>query len=111
VRTVDGEASAPKDYEAIDEVLEFKGGKNQVEEVKIAIIDDEQWEPDEDFYVELYDLESGERLPGQDTRTRVTIMDDDRPGVLAFETKGNLKHPANENECRIRVVRLHDNDG
>jgi len=84
-----------------------------VGEVSIKIVDDDNWEPDEDFYVELYDPESAakERLPGEDTRTRITIIDDDRPGILAFEAKGQTKHPANERECRLKVIRLHDSDG
>ena len=89
VRTVDAEATSPKDYIAIDQVIEFKSGrfaKNEAE-VSVKIIDDEQWEPDEDFFVELYDINTGKRLIGEDTRTRVTIMDDDRPGMLAFAEK------------------------
>ena len=89
VRTVDAEATSPKDYIAIDQVIEFKSGrfaKNEAE-VSVKIIDDEQWEPDEDFFVELYDINTGKRLLGEDTRTRVTIMDDDRPGMLAFAEK------------------------
>ena len=37
------------------------------EVVSIKICDDEAWEPDEDFYVELYDEQTGERLEGEDT--------------------------------------------
>ena len=55
--------------------------------MKIDIIDDEGWEPDEDFFVELYDKTSGNRLLGEDTRTRVTILDDDKPGMLVFAEK------------------------
>ena len=54
------------------------------------IIDDDGWEPDEDFYVELYDARTGNRLIGEDTRTRVTILDDDKPGTLVFEEKKTL---------------------
>jgi len=31
-----------------------------------------------------YDEETGERLLGSDTTTRVTIIDDDKPGQIAF---------------------------
>jgi len=111
IRTVDAEATAPKDYQAVDEVLEFKEGKANYKDVKVLIVDDENWEPDEDFFVELYDVDTLKRLNGDDTRTRVTIIDDDRPGVLAFEQQGRVRHPGNQPECRIRVVRLHANDG
>lgn len=48
--------------------------------MKIEIIDDDSWEPDEDFYVQLYDPDTSEELEGQDTKTRITIIDDDKPG-------------------------------
>lgn len=83
VRTVDGEAIAGDDYDGVDTVLNFQ--KKGEQTVKIGIKDDENWEPDEDFYVELYDPETKNKLEGEDCRTRVTIIDDDRPGVLQFE--------------------------
>ena len=113
VRTVDAEATSPKDYIAIDQVIDFDGGRlgKKEAEVQIKIIDDENWEPDEDFFVELYDIETGVRLPGEDTRTRITIMDDDRPGMLAFAEKKQLRHPADQNECRVVIKRTHGADG
>ena len=96
VRTVDAEATSPKDYIAIDQVIDFEGGRfgKKEAEVQIKIIDDENWEPDEDFFVELYDIATGQKLNGEDTRSRITIMDDDRPGMLAFAEKKNVKAPA-----------------
>jgi len=111
VRTKDAEASAPQDYGAIDEVLEFKEGKASHRDVKICIVDDENWEPDEDFHVELYDVDTGVRLNGADTRTTVTIIDDDRPGVFSFAVKDLIRHPANQPQCRVLVQRLHASDG
>lgn len=75
------------------------------------IIDDDGWEPDEDFYVELYDARTGNRLMGEDTRTRVTILDDDKPGTLVFEEKKTLRHPATERECIVVVNREQGTDG
>jgi hypothetical protein len=86
VRTLDGDALADEDYYAIDEKVEFRSGQGEAE-VSVKIIDDEGWEPDEDFYVECYDPTTGQRLPGEDTRTRVTILDDDKPGMLVFDEK------------------------
>lgn len=86
VRTLDGDALADEDYTAIDEKVDFRSGQGEAE-VSVKIIDDEGWEPDEDFYVECYDLATGQRLPGEDTRTRVTILDDDKPGMLVFAEK------------------------
>jgi len=53
--------------------------------VHVPIIDNEEWDPDLDFCVELYDLQTEERLPGDDTQCRVTILDEDFPGTLGFE--------------------------
>lgn len=77
----------------------------------VEIKDDDEWEPDEDFYVELYDLETKTRLVGEDTRTRVTILDDDKPGMLVFDEKKSLRHPANESECTVVVNRVQGTDG
>ena len=54
VRTKDGDAIAEDDYMPIDEKVTFKSGQADAE-VSVKIIDDDQWEPDEDFYVELVD--------------------------------------------------------
>ena len=54
VRTVDDQAKAGEDFEAMDRVLTFsKGEKSQ--DVEVKIFDDDAWEPDEDFFVELVD--------------------------------------------------------
>jgi solute carrier family 8 (sodium/calcium exchanger) len=76
VCTEDKEALAGEDYEAVDTVLEF-GASDAVKYVDVKIMDDDDWEPDEDFYVQLKDPESGTNLVGKDCRTRVTIIDDD----------------------------------
>ena len=109
-RTVDGDAVAGEDYVENIDKLEFKSGQSEAE-IVVQIIDDEGWEPDEDFYVELYDAATGNRLIGEDTRTRITILDDDKPGMLVFEEKKALRHPANESECKVVVNRVHGTDG
>ena len=52
--------------------------------VEIKIIDDDNWEPDKDFFIQLFNEHSNEQLAGVDTRTRVTIIDDDKPGHIYF---------------------------
>ena len=46
-------------------------------------MDDDGWEPDEDFFVLLLD-ENDQELKGDDTKCRVTIIDDDKPGNIQF---------------------------
>ncbi len=79
--------------------------------MQVKIIDDDGWEPDEDFFLEIYDEATGQRLHGEDTRTRVTILDDDKPGMLVFEEKKALRHPATERECVVVVNRVQGTDG
>jgi len=57
--------------------------------VQIRIHDDDIWEPDKDFYVELYDPneETKPRLEGDDTKTIVTIIDEDNPGIIGFDSR------------------------
>jgi hypothetical protein len=50
VVTEDKEAKAGEDYEKVDEVLVFKNG-DDLKYIEVAINDDDNWEPDEDFYV------------------------------------------------------------
>ena len=43
-------------------------------------------EPDEDFLIELYDPQTEKKLEGRDTQVRITILDDDNPGKIVFES-------------------------
>jgi len=54
VKTVDAEAKAGEDFEEVNRVLDFKDGESQ-QQVDIIIHDDDNWEPDEDFFVQLFD--------------------------------------------------------
>lgn len=41
-----------------------------------------------EFFVELYDVKNTAGMPklfGDDTKTRITILDEDFPGTLCFE--------------------------
>lgn len=86
VRTINDTARPDTDYKAIDIVLNMDEDTNE-KIVKVPIIDNDDWEPDLDFLVELYELghPNANRLPGEDTQTRVTILDEDTPGSFGFE--------------------------
>ena len=94
VRSRQDTATEDEDYEKVDKVLEFSKDEGH-QEINVKIHDDEEWEPDEDFYLDLYDAESGVKLLGGDISSKITIIDDDKPGDLVFEEKRSLKHPAN----------------
>lgn len=83
VRTVDNTAKNSKEYNSIDKKVTMKKGQ-QEEKIKIEIFDNNEWQPDLDFMIELYDLETKEKLFGDDTTCKVTILDEDFPGTLGF---------------------------
>jgi solute carrier family 8 (sodium/calcium exchanger) len=72
----------------MDEIITM-GRKENEKKIQIPIVDDEEWEPDLDFFVELYDpnkdpKDGADRLAGDDTICKVTILDEDFPGTLGF---------------------------
>lgn len=91
--------------------IDFSDGR-EWGEVQIEIIDDEQWEPDKEFKVCLFDLATQEVLDKKDTKCTVLILDDDKPGFLSFGSKtANIKHIATEEICKVTVHRTKGSDG
>lgn len=110
VVTEDKEAIAGDDYDAVDEVLTFT--ENQYKQfIEVGIKDDDNWEPDEDFFVQLRDADTGDNLKEKDCRTRVTIIDDDKPGQIGFEETKGIKALASEKFCNVVLVRKNGSDG
>lgn len=50
-------------------------------------------------------------LKGGDTKTIVTIIDDDKPGSIAFEEQKPIKAVASEGIAQINVIRKNGSDG
>lgn len=63
------------------------GSDENEKQVKITIFDNNNWQPDLDFYIEIYDPNGAghPKFFGDDTRCKVTILDEDFPGCLTFE--------------------------
>lgn len=74
-RTIDKSAVSGKDYTGGEDVCQFKHGETH-QLIKIPIIDDMEFEKDENFEIELYEPEGGAKL-GKINRTAVTITNDD----------------------------------
>ena len=74
-RTIDKTAISGKDYTGGEGVIAFKHGETQ-RDIKIPIVDDMVYEKDENFEVELYEVNNNALL-GKLTRTAVTITNDD----------------------------------
>ena len=108
VKTVDDTATAPDDYEALERIVTMS--KNEKEhKIQIQIIDDDIWEPDKDFLVQICN-EEGVRKEGSDTQCKVTILDEDNPGVIGFESR-NIKVRKMDKFAYVRVVRQDGSDG
>lgn len=87
VRTIDGTAREGKDYVAVDQTVATGGYNEQViqmslirQTMKSRKLREGRGFSDEgedlDFFLDLYDGETGSRLLGRDTRTRVSIIRD-----------------------------------
>ena len=50
-------------------------------------------------------------LVGKDTRTRVTIIDDDKPGQICFEETKTIKAVASEKTIDVVIQRKNGSDG
>lgn len=50
--SIDDTAKAPKDYKGLNQEIVMRAGETE-RMVAIDITDDDEWEPDKDFYVKL----------------------------------------------------------
>ncbi|CAG0887576.1 unnamed protein product [Darwinula stevensoni] len=111
VETIDGSAEAGQDYVKIQEVLEFE--PNETEKmIEVEILNDEQWEPDEEFFLKL-NLVSGEEDGvelGRINVLEITILNDDNPGTLMFKKRGMLVQES-VGTLQIPVIRKDGADG
>mmetsp|Transcript_12498 Transcript_12498/g.41174 ORF Transcript_12498/g.41174 Transcript_12498/m.41174 type:complete len:864 (-) Transcript_12498:126-2717(-) len=106
--TEDGTAEAGDDYKETKGTLVFAPGI-QTQEIQVGIIDDNQWEPDENFQVHLTSPSAGTKL-GATKTTTVTIIDDDDPGILGFVNM----HPSVgclSSKIKLEVIRRRGADG
>lgn len=113
VETIDGSAIAGEDYVAFCQDIVFE--ENEIEkEFSIEIIDDNQYEPDEQFYLKLSlvpgVVKHSDMVLGRVSIMEVTILNDDDPGVIAFEERGILVKESVGN-AQIPVTRKNGADG
>ncbi|KAK7104003.1 sodium/calcium exchanger 1-like [Littorina saxatilis] len=114
--TEDGTANAGSDYLPVEGTLVFQPGETH-KQFSITIIDDDIFEEDEHFYVNLGNLRVGDSagmFESGDVKAlaqlvppfsaTVMIMDDDHPGIFHFEDK-ELTVTENIGELMIKVVR------
>lgn len=106
MRTVDGTAKAGEDYHEKNELFTMKSGEKE-RQVKIGIVNDADWEPDEEFKVQLIDEITQKRIQGDDTECTVTILDEDKPGAIGFEERFLTVRRKDE----VAYVTIHRVDG
>ncbi|CAF2065948.1 unnamed protein product [Rotaria magnacalcarata] len=109
--TIDGTATAGEDYIKLSEEFVMESGQ-QEKKITIHVIDDNQWEPDETFFVKLSLPESEENRAkvGSKTVALVTIINDDEPGYIHFEEPINLVKES-VGKAEIKVARVNGADG
>jgi hypothetical protein len=109
IRTKDDTAKAPGDYTPFEKVIKMAAKENETT-IEVQIKDDDIWEPDKDFHVEICESESGPRMDGDDTLCVITILDEDHPGSLGFDQK-IMKVRRKDNLVYAKVIRTDGADG
>jgi len=112
VETIDGSATEGEDFKAVNEILTFEPGERE-KLIGVTIVDDNQWEPDEEFFLKL-SIVYGEDLEkvklGRTSIMEIMILNDDEPGTFQFEKRGHLVKESCGN-AMLSVVRQHGADG
>ena len=104
IRTVDGTAKQGSDYEPIYEVVKVSYLEYKLD---VKIVDDDEYEPEEEFYIELFDPETNKRLIGEDTICKVIIVDDAKEPIIGFKETHVKTHPLS-GTVSIKVTRIGD---
>ena len=99
VDTIDGSAEEGDDYIGIHDIFTFEAGQTELE-IQIEIVDDEDWEPDEEFFVKVAAdpiSENKDIKIGKKNIMTVMILNDDDPGTFGFDKRGHF----------VKVIHLH----
>ena len=110
-KTVDGTANAGEDYVAVTDGRVHFEPQQEVATFQIGIVDDDVPEDDEHFTVHLYDpLPPAVQLLQDRADAIVTIIDDDRPGVLQIAQKEATVEEG-DGVVTLHVKRVHGSKG
>jgi len=61
--------------------------------------------------MQLYNADTGDELEGKDTKTRITIIDDDKPGAIYFQESKNVQADASLDSVAVVIERRNGSDG
>ena len=106
--TSNGSAMAGEDFEYTSGRLHFAAGETE-KKIEIQIVDDNNYEPDESFYVAIKAPCENVTL-GPVNITEVTIIDDDSPGLFTFE-KGAVVVRETDGDVNLTICRKNGVDG
>lgn len=112
-RTKEGTATPGKDFIHVQGKLEF-ASLEKSKKVSVRILDDNEWEQAEDFYIELYEPSCGGNgtiALGANNSTTVTIIDDDDPGILTFENDMVVHDADAEPFVKLKIMRKNGSKG
>ena len=109
IRTVNITAKSPQDYTHYEEIVTMRKRDNE-KTVSIAIIDNTDWQPDLEFAVEIFDPATGLRHFGDDTRCKITILDEDFPGKLGFAST-EIQASKFQERIDVKIVRSEGSSG
>jgi len=99
-KTKEGTAKASTDYKHVEGTLDFGPGETQ-KFIEVPIVDDVNYETEEDFFVELHLVDNSTTMLG-DSFATVVIIDDDKPGVLSFD-KTDIEVPEATDDVSVSV--------
>jgi len=110
-KTRDGTAKKVTDYDEVEDVILIFEKDEVRKEIKINIIDDNAYEENEEFYVDLSspvveDSASCKAMLSDLASVEVVIIDDDEPGVIKFQAEEvEIEEQVEEFMAEIVVVR------
>lgn len=84
--TIDGTAVSSQDYQETKGTLTFADGET-TKTITIPIIDDNHYEPDQSFEIQLTNPSSNSHIEKGKGKTEVVIFDSNEKAVLAFERR------------------------
>ncbi|KAL1129071.1 hypothetical protein AAG570_013603 [Ranatra chinensis] len=111
VQTIDGSARRGEDYVPINEIITFETNQRE-KQITVEIVDDNKWEPNEEFFLRLTLLENeNENVQlGRISIMEITIIDDDEPGIFQFEKRGTIVKES-AGSVSLNVIRTRGSDG
>lgn len=100
--TKDGTAEADHDYVPVEGTLTFEPGEVK-KTIQLSVIDDDVFEQDEFFFLELTNASQPAMLVSPDVAT-IMILDDDHSGVFAFPVH-NIELVESVGQYPLKIVR------